>query len=52
MDLLAPVCGEVAGGSIREEREEVLHNTLERLGMLSDYQWCVDAFSSLLTFLL
>ncbi len=39
MDLLAPTCGEVAGGSVREEREEVLRDRLESMGMLSDYQW-------------
>ena len=30
VDLLAPVCGEVAGGSLREERPEILHRKLER----------------------
>uniref|UniRef100_A0A8C4NJ11 asparagine--tRNA ligase n=2 Tax=Eptatretus burgeri TaxID=7764 RepID=A0A8C4NJ11_EPTBU len=42
VDLLVPDIGEVCGGSLREERESVLQERLNRLGLLDSYQWYLD----------
>ncbi|XP_019863373.1 PREDICTED: probable asparagine--tRNA ligase, mitochondrial [Amphimedon queenslandica] len=42
MDLLMPNIGEVVGGSVREERFDILENTLKNLGMDEKYQWYLD----------
>lgn len=42
-DLLAPGIGEIIGGSQREEREDVLRERMEELGMRQeDYGWYLD----------
>ena len=42
-DLLAPGIGEIIGGSQREEREDVLRERMEELGMRQeDYRWYLD----------
>ncbi len=43
MDLLVPHCGELVGGSAREERLDVLTQRIEELGFDSaDYWWYLD----------
>ncbi|KAJ3760301.1 asparaginyl-tRNA synthetase [Lentinula raphanica] len=44
-DLLVPGVGELAGGSVREERYEILEQSMERAGLLqerSPYEWYLD----------
>jgi asparaginyl-tRNA synthetase len=42
-DLLVPGIGELIGGSQREEREEVLRNRIEEMGMnMEDYWWYLE----------
>jgi asparaginyl-tRNA synthetase len=42
-DLLVPGIGELIGGSQREEREEILKNRIEEMGMnLEDYWWYLE----------
>jgi asparaginyl-tRNA synthetase len=43
MDLLAPGVGEIIGGSQREERLDVLQNSLKENGLKEeDYWWYID----------
>ena len=42
VDLLMPLVGEVVGGSLREERYDVLQERLQRLGTADHYQWYLD----------
>ncbi|XP_010631641.1 probable asparagine--tRNA ligase, mitochondrial isoform X2 [Fukomys damarensis] len=42
VDLLAPVVGELFGGSLREERYHILEQRLARLGLTEAYQWYLD----------
>ncbi len=43
MDLLAPGVGEIIGGSVREERENVLTKRMEEKGIdPASYQWYMD----------
>jgi asparaginyl-tRNA synthetase len=43
MDLLVPHCGELIGGSAREERLEVLKTRIKELGFdEKDYWWYLD----------
>ncbi|CAH2225648.1 probable asparagine--tRNA ligase, mitochondrial [Pelobates cultripes] len=42
VDLLVPGIGELFGGSLREERFDVLLSRLERLGLTDTYQWYLD----------
>jgi len=43
MDLLVPQCGELIGGSAREERLDVLKTRIEELGFnQEDYWWYLD----------
>ena len=39
VDLLLPDVGEVCGGSLREERLDVLEQKLDRLGIQEGLQW-------------
>jgi asparaginyl-tRNA synthetase len=41
-DLLVPGVGELVGGSLREERYNVLAQRLEEASMLESYQWYLD----------
>ncbi|KAM4701284.1 asparaginyl-tRNA synthetase [Discoglossus pictus] len=42
VDLLVPGIGELFGGSLREERLEILQSRLDRLGLADTYQWYLD----------
>ena len=43
MDLLMPYVGEMAGGSVREEREQVLRENIRRQGLTEEgYDWYLD----------
>ncbi|XP_006824041.2 asparaginyl-tRNA synthetase-like [Saccoglossus kowalevskii] len=42
VDLLMPVIGELFGGSLREERLDVLQNNLTTQGQASEYEWYLD----------
>lgn len=43
MDVLAPLVGEVIGGSVREERYDVLTKKIEDNGLhVKDYWWYLD----------
>ncbi|XP_063301033.1 asparaginyl-tRNA synthetase [Pelobates fuscus] len=42
VDLLVPGIGELFGGSLREERFDVLLSRLESLGLTDTYQWYLD----------
>ena len=39
VDLLVPDVGELIGGSVREDRLEVLQERLDNLGLTQSYQW-------------
>ena len=39
LDLLCPDVGEVCGGTMREERLDLLQNKLEALRLTESYQW-------------
>lgn len=41
-DLLFPHCGELAGGTVREDRYPVLYDRLQNLGLVETYQWYLD----------
>lgn len=41
-DLLFPKCGEMAGGTVREHRYDVLQGKLEGLGLTEQYKWYCD----------
>ncbi|KAM8975058.1 asparaginyl-tRNA synthetase [Pelodytes ibericus] len=42
VDLLVPGIGELFGGSLREERLDILESRLDRLGLKETYQWYLD----------
>ncbi|XP_075448726.1 asparaginyl-tRNA synthetase isoform X2 [Ascaphus truei] len=42
VDLLVPGLGELFGGSLREERFQVLQSRLDRLGLKDAYQWYLE----------
>ncbi|KAI1893646.1 hypothetical protein AGOR_G00125850 [Albula goreensis] len=42
VDLLVPGVGELCGGTLREERLELLHARLERMGLEDAYQWYLE----------
>eukprot|EP00079_Xenopus_tropicalis_P011066 XP_002936592.2 PREDICTED: probable asparagine--tRNA ligase, mitochondrial isoform X1 [Xenopus tropicalis] len=42
VDLLVPGIGELFGGSLREERPQLLQQRLDRLGLKDTYQWYLD----------
>ncbi|XP_071489676.1 asparaginyl-tRNA synthetase-like [Diadema antillarum] len=42
VDLLVPGVGELIGGSLREERLEVLQHRLQGMGLEDEYQWYLD----------
>ncbi|CAN0345087.1 unnamed protein product [Lampetra fluviatilis] len=42
VDLLTPGVGELCGGSLREERLDVLQERLDSLGLTDSYQWYLD----------
>ncbi|XP_053399732.1 probable asparagine--tRNA ligase, mitochondrial isoform X3 [Mercenaria mercenaria] len=42
VDLLVPEVGELIGGSLREERYDVIKSRLDELGMTASYQWYLD----------
>ncbi|XP_032832873.2 asparaginyl-tRNA synthetase [Petromyzon marinus] len=42
VDLLTPGVGELCGGSLREERLDVLQDRLDSLGLTDTYQWYLD----------
>jgi len=43
MDVLVPGVGEIVGGSVREEREDVLINRIKEMGLnIEDYTWYLD----------
>src|SRR5215510_326126 len=44
MDVLVPKVGEIIGGSQREERQEVLSQRMQQMGIqnIADYQWYLD----------
>ncbi|XP_069496028.1 asparaginyl-tRNA synthetase isoform X2 [Ambystoma mexicanum] len=42
VDLLVPGIGELCGGSLREDRLEMLHTRLDRLGLEDAYQWYLE----------
>jgi len=39
VDLLVPNIGELFGGSLREERFDVLKSTLDEIGLSEQYDW-------------
>ena len=41
VDLLVPGIGELIGGSVREDRLDVLHERLDNLKLTQQYQWYV-----------
>ncbi|XP_039251824.2 asparaginyl-tRNA synthetase-like [Styela clava] len=41
-DLLFPHCGEMAGGTLREDRYDVLNQRLSSLGLENEYKWYSD----------
>ena len=44
MDVLVPKVGEIIGGSQREERQDVLFERMQEMGIrnIADYQWYLD----------
>ncbi|KAL4229759.1 Asparaginyl-tRNA synthetase [Mactra antiquata] len=42
VDLLVPEVGELFGGSLREERYDIIKQRLDRLGITDSYQWYLD----------
>ncbi|MBN3297944.1 SYNM protein, partial [Amia calva] len=42
VDLLVPGVGELCGGSLREERSEMLRSRLDKAGMKDAYQWYLE----------
>jgi asparaginyl-tRNA synthetase len=41
-DLLVPNIGELIGGSIREERLDILQATMDKLGLTQQLDWYLD----------
>ncbi|XP_072170746.1 asparaginyl-tRNA synthetase-like [Diadema setosum] len=42
VDLLVPGVGELIGGSLREERLDILQHRLQGMGLEDEYQWYLD----------
>lgn len=41
-DLLFPNCGEIAGGTLREHRHDILHAKLQKLNLIKKYKWYLE----------